>query len=327
MHRSLLRLQLAGLLTIALAGCRSVERVGGCPGCFASGEDSPTSPVADSAPVPVPTAETPARDPAFDCALRTFGQPVPAPPRLPPGTAATSPYLPTKTVPQRITTGVIRLPELQPRAASTAPGLPAPTAALQGEVLDEKPQTLRGRLEPGLEPGTWNLRYETEAGTNRTGGVVKLVAPQPLCGCRKDWEARVEGHLTWFGWEKAFQVERLVVSPPPVSPAQQPVSPAQPPVSKGGPPGSGERRRSLVGRLEPDTDRGKWDLLYYPNPTSNRPVGVVQLVSEHPLDGLQKGREVQVVGYVTWAGMEPVFQVESLATMPRQGQPLTGPAR
>ncbi len=304
-----------------------MERVGGCPGCLASGEDSPASPVADSAPVPVPTAETPARDPAFDFALRTFGQPVPAPSRLRAGAAPTSPYLPTNTLPQRITTGVIRLPELQPPAAPTAPGLPAPTAALQGEVLDEKPRTLRGRLEPGLEPGTWNLRYEAEAGTNRTGGVVKLVAPQPLCGCRKGWEARVEGHLTWFGWEKAFQVERLVVSPPPVSPAQPPVSPAQPPATKVSPPEPGEPRRSMVGRLEPGIERGAWDLLFYPNPRSNRPVGVVRLVFEHPLSGLQKGREVQVAGHVTWAGMEPVFQVESLATMPCQGGPLTGASR
>jgi hypothetical protein len=260
--------------------------------------------------MPVPRAATPDLDPSFDFALRTFAQPVRTESAPLPIAAHAGPKQMVEAMPlPQITIGVI-VPEEEP----------VQTAAFKGGVPDEKPRTLRGRLEPGLERGTWNLRYEPEPGMQLPGGVVKLVAPQPLCGCHAGWEAQVEGHLTLFGWETAFQVESLLVIPPPVQQAQL----AAP---KEGPPAPGALRRSLVGRLEPGMERGTWNLLYYSDMVSNRPLGVLRLVADQPLNGLREGREVQVEGYVTWVGLEPVFQVESLALRPHQGGALTGAAR
>jgi hypothetical protein len=208
------------------------------------------------------------------------------------------------------------MPNEEPASAAVGPPLPVdpwpsrtPATALREEPLgpEGEHRSLRGKLEPGFEHGTWILRYEPESETRRPWGVVKLVSSQPLCGCHEGWEAQVEGYVTSYGRERAFQVERLVVIPPPVRRVQ---------AAQGWePPAPNAKRRSLVGRLEP-AGSGVWNLLYYEDPGSRRPVGVVTLVADQPLYGLREGREVRVEGYVTRVGLVPAFQVESLAMVP-----------
>jgi hypothetical protein len=79
----------------------------------------------------------------------------------------------------------------------------------------EERRTLVGKLEPGTEGGTWCLRCELDRSITGSGGLVKLVANQPLSGCRTGLEVRVEGYVTTYGSETAFQVERMARVPPP----------------------------------------------------------------------------------------------------------------
>jgi hypothetical protein len=322
MDRSLLRLRLVTLLAAALAGCRSVgpgECISTCScGWEDQALDTPAAPDAAAASVPVPAAEIPTEDPSFAFALRVFTQPGGAPPGPPAGAAGWgSDRREDKPASARVSAGVALVPNEEPASAAIGPRLPVdpwpsrtPATALRQEPLgpEGEHRSLRGKLEPGFEPGTWSLRYQPEPETRRPGGAVLLVSSQPLCGCHEGWEALVEGYPTAYGRERAFQVERLVVIPPPVRRVQAASQRWEPP-----PPNA--KRRSLVGMLEP-AGSGVWNLLYYDDPGSRRPVGVVTLVAEQPLYGLREGREVRVEGYMTRVGLVPAFQVESLAMVP-----------
>jgi hypothetical protein len=230
-----------------------------------------------------------------------------------------------------VTSGVLLIPEQEPAKAAgpeIGPALGysggqqaavegnAPTAAVEVRC------SLVGRLEVGAERGTWNLRYDPEPGSNRPGDVVMLVAPQPLCGCHEGWQARVDGYRTSFGREQAFQVERLVVIPPPQA---RPTAPAavqwQPPVPTA-------KRFSLVGRLEAGVEGGSWNLRYDPDLQTNRPGGMVKLIAPRPLSGYREGQEVWVEGCVTQVGWETALQVEQMAVVPLHGvNPFPAPAR
>jgi hypothetical protein len=278
-----------------------------CPCGHACWEEPTPDAPATSASLPVPAADTSGQDPDFASALEAF-----APPASNGAGPAANRVADSVSEPQ-VTTGVIPRPEERPVPSATSPATPAwpagtPTATLPWGLSEEKHVTLRGKLEVGLEHGTWNLRYEPEP-AGRPGGLVRLVAPQPLCGCHAGWAAVVEGYLTSFGKDLAFQVDRLTVGPPPARPAL-------PAVLREGAPAPAAGRRSLVGRLEPGIEPGRWNLIYYSDLERRRPVGVVRLVADHPLYGLREGREVRVDGYVTRAGFEQVFQVESIAVAP-----------
>jgi hypothetical protein len=115
------------------------------------------------------------------------------------------------------------LPDFGPTAAA-GPQLAVPPVgpAVQPAAVPPQPLTpgdkrrsLVGKVEPGAEHGTWNLRYAPEPATNRAGGVIKLVSSQPLSGFRTGREVQVEGFVTSYGTEMAFQVEHLTMAPSP----------------------------------------------------------------------------------------------------------------
>jgi hypothetical protein len=115
------------------------------------------------------------------------------------------------------------VPELATTAAAVGPQLPvqpvAPavsSAVVKGapSASREERRSLVGKLEPGAEHGTWNLRCDLESGINPTGSVLKLVSSQPLCGFRTGQQVRVDGYLTSYDRETAFQVEHLTLIPP-----------------------------------------------------------------------------------------------------------------
>jgi hypothetical protein len=109
------------------------------------------------------------------------------------------------------------LPEPAPKTRRRNPPVSwlPPPSEVQSSVVRKLPppvevhRTLVGWLEAGAEHGTWFLRCDPEPGSNRRGGVIQLIAPQPLCGCRAGLVVQVEGFLTPYGGEMAFQVERI----------------------------------------------------------------------------------------------------------------------
>ncbi len=104
-------------------------------------------------------------------------------------------------------------PILPPISSGPASGTPSPGARWLPSPSEEH-RTLVGKLEPGAERGTWFLRYEPDLGNNLRGDAIQLIASQPLSGCRAGLEVRVEGYLTPYRTEMAFQVERITRVPP-----------------------------------------------------------------------------------------------------------------
>jgi hypothetical protein len=70
-----------------------------------------------------------------------------------------------------------------------------------------------GVLEKGPEVGTWRLRYARPEEGDRYGGVLTLVAPDPITGYRAGQCLRVEGHVAEDMLKPCYQVERIEVLP------------------------------------------------------------------------------------------------------------------
>lgn len=130
---------------------------------------------------------------------------------LPPPEHAGVPQLPP------VKSGVAEGPQLLAPTSHREPPLDSPPPALPERRSLYAHQSshlwLLGVLERGPEAGTWSLRYARPEDSDPHGGVLPLVAPQPILGYRAGQVLRVEGHVVKDALSASYQVERIEAIP------------------------------------------------------------------------------------------------------------------